>query len=231
MRYENFEHIVSHKRMERYLIATGGNTRRAMALYKLNIQLTKEMFGIVCMFEIALRNKIHDIMVNNEHNEDWLIQLYTTGPLSTLEDASKHPIFKAYDELVAKNNYTACNLLAKLSFGNWVRFYLKFQFNGTRHLLFDVFPKRPYIGTLQKDREQIHRELHSLNFFRNRLAHHEPICFTRQNVLVDLSYAEEQYMRILRLFNWMDINSDDILKSLDKVNGIISTIKRKQYFR
>ena len=42
--------------MERYLVACGNRKRKAMALYKMNIRLSQEVYVLVNYFEIALRN-------------------------------------------------------------------------------------------------------------------------------------------------------------------------------
>ena len=44
--------------MERYVTACGGDTRKAMTLYRYNLQVSQEMFTIVSCFEVALRNAI-----------------------------------------------------------------------------------------------------------------------------------------------------------------------------
>ncbi|MDE5641907.1 MAG: hypothetical protein K2I56_00275, partial [Muribaculaceae bacterium] len=60
--YADFEKIMSSKRMERYLTACGGDTRKAMTLYRYNLQISQEMFTIVSCFEVALRNAIDRCM-------------------------------------------------------------------------------------------------------------------------------------------------------------------------
>lgn len=58
MKYLDFENILSAKRMGRYLSAVGGDTRKAMTLYRENLRLSQELFTIVSCFEVALRNAI-----------------------------------------------------------------------------------------------------------------------------------------------------------------------------
>jgi hypothetical protein len=41
MRYQEFERIISAERMSRYVDACGGNTRKAMTLYRYNLQLSQ----------------------------------------------------------------------------------------------------------------------------------------------------------------------------------------------
>ena len=47
MKYTEFERIISKKRMGRYLNACGGDTRKAMTLYRYNLHLTQDAFTII----------------------------------------------------------------------------------------------------------------------------------------------------------------------------------------
>jgi transposase-like protein len=58
MIFEDFESIMTPTRMNRYLAACTGNTRKAMTLYRKNLQLSQEIFTVVSCFEVALRNAI-----------------------------------------------------------------------------------------------------------------------------------------------------------------------------
>ena len=44
-------------------MACGGDTRRAMTLYRYNLKLSQEMFTLISCFEVALRNRIDNQMV------------------------------------------------------------------------------------------------------------------------------------------------------------------------
>ena len=57
--------------MERYLTACGGDTRKAMTLYRYNLQISQEMLTIVSCFEVALRNAI-DRKLTDNLGDDWL---------------------------------------------------------------------------------------------------------------------------------------------------------------
>ena len=58
-------------RMQKYVQACGGDTRRAMTLYRYNLKLSQEMFTMVSCFEVALRNRIDKQMTIRLGN-DWL---------------------------------------------------------------------------------------------------------------------------------------------------------------
>ena len=71
MEYKEFERIISAKRMGRYLEACGGDTRKAMTLYRYNLHLTQDVFIVVSCFEVALRNAI-DARLGPILGEEWL---------------------------------------------------------------------------------------------------------------------------------------------------------------
>lgn len=71
MKFSDFEYIVSSKRIRKYVTACGGDTRKAMVLYRLNLHLSQEMFTIVSCFEVALWNAIDRELVALWGN-DWL---------------------------------------------------------------------------------------------------------------------------------------------------------------
>ena len=58
MRFQDFEKVMSRHRMNRYLMACNGRSKKAMTLYRLNLRLSQEMFTIISCFEVALRNAI-----------------------------------------------------------------------------------------------------------------------------------------------------------------------------
>ena len=59
MKFSEFEAIMSTQRINRYVQACKGNTRKAMILYRLNLKLSQEIFTIISCFEVALRNAIN----------------------------------------------------------------------------------------------------------------------------------------------------------------------------
>lgn len=51
--------------MARYLAASGSNTKKAMTLYRKNLQLSQELFTVISCFEVAIRNGIDRVYVAN----------------------------------------------------------------------------------------------------------------------------------------------------------------------
>ena len=52
MRYSDFEEIMSAPRMNRYLQACGGDSRKAMTLYRLNLKLSQQLFTIISCLKL-----------------------------------------------------------------------------------------------------------------------------------------------------------------------------------
>lgn len=71
MKYKDFEYVLSSERMARYLQAYDGDSRKAMTLYRYNLQLSQEMFSVISCFEVALRNAI-DRHMRSLFGNDWL---------------------------------------------------------------------------------------------------------------------------------------------------------------
>lgn len=68
------------------------------------------------------------------------------------------------------------------------------------------------------------QELDYINKLRNRIAHHEPICFNRSSASIDTSYALNQYARMMRLLQWMDIDGASLMFGLNHVSDACSKI-------
>ena len=68
------------------------------------------------------------------------------------------------------------------------------------------------------------RYLAAINDLRNRIAHHEPICFLPGHSVKDTSYARTHYNRILQLFLWMEIDSHALLFGLDHIDEVCNEI-------
>lgn len=71
MNFSEFEAILSSQRLNRYVAACNGNTRKAIVLYRYNLQVSQEMFTLVSCFEVALRNAI-DHQLTETFGSDWL---------------------------------------------------------------------------------------------------------------------------------------------------------------
>ncbi len=229
MLYTEFEDTISKDRMRRYLAACNFNTRKAMTLYRYNIRLSQELLAVVGCFEVALRNKINSHFVAQDGN-DWLRDLILPHGKFYLDhrvDKTKRIIKKAYEGLIRSRTYSHNKLLSEMEFGIWKYMFSNVQYSLTGQNLLSVFTNKPRSTRIQQyDNTYIFQELDYINNLRNRIAHHEPICFgngTNRN-LIDLSYALNRYSRILTLFTWLGIDGSALLYGLGDVTGVCNKI-------
>ena len=226
MDFIEFERIISPKRMRRYVVAMGGDTKKAMTLYRYNLKVSQEMFTVVSCFEVALRNAI-DKQLTPVFGCDWLRDSIISGGIfdNARMGETKKIIRKAYDRLNRQNNYSHSKLIAELEFGVWKYMYSSLQYRATGQRLLSVFPNKPRSSAaMQYNNSFVFNELDKVNSLRNRIAHHEPVCFRSNTDMVDTSYLLNEYQKIQSLFSWMGIDARSMLYGIDHVQNICQKI-------
>ncbi len=212
--------------MRKYVASCGGDTRKAMTLYRLNLRLSQEIFTIISCFEVALRNAI-DHQMAARWGGDWLRDFVIPGGLFFNDpriQTSRKIIYKAYEGLMRNNKYSHHKLLAEMEFGVWKYMYSAIEYKLAGRILLKAFPKKPK-STPQKNIDHLYvfNELDFINNMRNRVAHHEPICFDGSGN-IDTFYVESRYQKMLNLFKWMEIDSSSLLYGLDHVKAVCARI-------
>lgn len=223
MRYNTFAQIMTAARMNRYLLACGGNSRKAMTLYRKNLQLTQELFTVISCFEVALRNAI-DYKCVHVIGNDWLRDGASVGGIfdSVRCRLTKQNINDAINKL---HFYSHFKLVAELGFGFWRFMFAQNQFNATNRILIQIFPSKPRsTPTIQYNNTYIFNQLAKLNNIRNRMAHHEPICFLPGQPIKNTNYARQHYNLILQLFQWMQVDEGALLYGLDHIINVCDEI-------
>lgn len=219
MKYSQFEHIISAKRLERYYFAMGKRKKKTMLLYNANLNLAKEIFVVISYFEVALRNAI-DKCLSTQLGTDWLRDSAISGGRFD-NKRSEHMckvIYKRYSALLSEGNYSHTKLLSSLEFGIWKYMFADYQYQATGQVLLSIFPNKPKSSiTKQFDNTYFFNELNYINTLRNRIAHQEPICFAHKTRKIDTAYVLVQYQRILKLFQMMGIDHKQLLKDMDNV--------------
>ena len=214
--------------MERYLTACGGDTRKAMTLYRYNLQISQEMFTIVSCFEVALRNAI-DRKLTDNLGENWLRDSILPDGVFTepILRKTRDIIAFAHRKLTQSHSYSHPKLLAEMEFGIWKYMFSPIQYRVTGRNLLAIFPNKPRSSReMQYNHTYIFNELDKVNSLRNRIAHHETICFATNTSTIDTSYVINIYSKIKTLFSWMDIDSNSLLYGLDHINRVCAQINQ-----
>ncbi|WP_197717757.1 Abi family protein [Neisseria animalis] len=214
MDYQSCCTVFSEQRMQRYKHAVGEES--APDLYRLNLLLSRELFSLVSVFEIALRNKIDRCLVVGMSDSNWLynsIQPKTDPSLPYqgcfLQGKAGDSAKLIRDVLASKGNIPHDKLVAELGFGFWRYLFAGGkggQFEATGKVLLKVFPNKPKSTPSRAyNQKWIFDELSKINRFRNRLAHHEPICF--KGNAKSTEYAREIYRSLVGLLDYMNIDT------------------------
>ncbi|MCL1885820.1 MAG: Abi family protein [Dehalococcoidia bacterium] len=181
MNYSEFEKAISIPRLEKYLRACKGNKRDALRLYRYNIKLCQRFFGLLSIFEVVFRNSINAHFKNHLGDPNWIVTQSTNGFLVRYQE----PILSEYKKLMASGNYTNDRLLSTLSFGVWTFIFSRKCYKNSGKTSLQIFTAKPF-GTNQST---IYNDLDEIRSLRNRIAHHESLCFNR-NGDIDLTYAQ-----------------------------------------
>lgn len=226
MRYADFEHVITQPRMSRYLAAMGDNTKSAMTLYRKNLWLSQELFTIISCFEVTLRNGINR-HYQTSHGIHWLRDSAVPGGFfdKVSTQRTKNLILGAYNKLVAQGQYTNDKLVAVMDFGFWRYLFAQPQFLAGGQSLLQVFPAKPVsTAAIQYNHTFVFNELEKINGLRNRIAHHEPVCFLPAQPVKNTINARQQYNLILQLFRWMNVDEAGLLYGLDHITTACNEI-------
>jgi hypothetical protein len=225
MKYADFSKLISQPRMNRYLLACANNTDRTMALYQSNLKLSQEMFSILSVFEIVLRNKIdahyRHIYSPIIGNDEWL--RYAANPCGFYALGKTHHTQESIQNAIRDlgGSYSHNKLLAELNFGFWRFQFASKEFQAAGSSLHQIFVNRP----ARTNHTAIFNKLKFINNIRNRIAHHEPICFDMAGNSISTLYVSEHYQHIFELLSWMNIDGADLYDGIDGIEKAIETLE------
>lgn len=228
MIFNDFEKALSPERLKRYLDACNNDTRKAMTLYRYNLRLSQEMFTILSCFEVTLRNAI-DLRLRLSLGDDWLMDSFLVGGIFDTPRLARtaNIVRGGYRRLQEMGKpYSHVGLLSEMEFGVWKHMFSREQFAATGRCLLSIFPNKPTsTPSIQYNHTFMFNELDKVNTLRNRIAHHEPVCFALGASTIDTSYIIAQHERVHRLFAWMNIDSNSMLYGLDHVRMVCDDIE------
>ncbi len=206
MNYTQYEKALSHPRISRYAAACKNDKNKALILYRYNIKLCQKFYGVLGVLEVVLRNAVNDHYCSTFSDPEWIITQTNSGFLVP----SQTEIFKERDKLVRKGTYSHNKLVASLSFGTWTILFSKKYYKNAGKTLLQIFPRKAHA----MNQKQIYGELDCIRGFRNRIAHHEPICFDGAGN-INIDYAKFAYDLILQYIDFMGYNTNEILYGVE----------------
>ena len=221
-----FERAVSKPRLSRYLAAYNGDWKKAQKLYLANLRISQKLYAVISVFEVALRNAIDEhyknqFMVINGSSEWLKSESSLSGFLSNSALAkgsyqSRENVKKSINKL--GRHYTHDKVVSELSFGFWKYMFAAKEFAAGGSTLLRIFSVRPH-GVNHTD---VYNKLDIVNRLRNRVAHHQPVCFDKTGK-VSLVSTLDAYNHILDILTWLGYDAKILLKGVD---GIGTEVKR-----
>lgn len=192
----------------------------ALTLYRHNIKLCQKCYGILNIFEVVLRNAINEHYKAYFADPDWIRhQLQPSGMLYSYPRRTS--VLNTIAELDNGGRYTNDRVVSSVTFGFWTYLFTRVPFRSGGSTLLQVFPAK----TVGLGQRAIFNELQTIKDFRNRIAHHEAICFdstgTKSTAVVRANYALViKYIQFLgyqesHIYFGLDILPDKIIQKID----------------
>ncbi|MEI9402085.1 Abi family protein [Mesorhizobium argentiipisi] len=164
----------------------GGDRNRAIEFYTLNAALCESLYTPLHMLEVALRNRIHQVMAAT-HGDTWYdLEAYQANPVQA------EMLAKARQDIEdAKKEETPGRVVAALTFGYWTALLGKEYEDLWQQTLKDIARREDGKGLTRK---AFSKPLAPIRTLRNRIAHHEPILYWS---------LPKHYEAILQLTTWL----------------------------
>lgn len=197
-----FEKVFSNKRMERYF-RLYEDEKRAIDHYRSNIELAESFYPCLSVFEVTLRNALSRELETMAGREDWYSIFPTTPGLVNLN----RYITQAQKQIInRKENVTPAKVIAELTLGFWVSL-LNSEYE--RLLWKHLRRAFPYMPKHLRQRKNVSAPLNSFRAFRNRVFHHESICW-------NLHRVSEIHDSLFLMLEWMNKDLPLWLKPIDR---------------
>jgi len=229
MDYNLLERSLSSPRLNRYLKTCKYSKKSATKLYVLNLKVSQSFYPLLNLFEITLRNAIHEELKNHFNAHDWVIRekngFMSNRSLGFTNFHLKKSVLKAEQGL--RDNYktiTPSRVISELMFGFWTNLFEKHHYRLINGSIINVFKNRPP----HINRADISKGLNLIREFRNRIYHNEPICF-RLNT-INLENAILVKNKIIMLIEWIDPNLVKLFKMFNELDSHIlncESLKRR----
>lgn len=232
MDYPKHEMVFSKIRMLKYHRSVAYDDNRAINLYKNNILLCQSVYPLISVLEVSLRNAIDITLKNHFKSNNWIVEQkkgFMVHPDLTYRDRKLgknmpdvtfvDKVFRVEHQLKFQKSPTHHNrIVAELSFGFWTKFFDSAPISVLKGAQLSAFKNKPRIPA-----KEIHNILNDIRVLRNRIAHHEPICFDVTGKFCLKSF-NKKYLQIKEVIRWIDSDLRAWTDSIDNVHYHLKAI-------
>ncbi|MBQ8867540.1 MAG: Abi family protein [Bacteroidaceae bacterium] len=218
MDFKTSQKLYSVARMNKYAKACAYNKRRTMQLYRYNLRSCQRFYGILHLFEVMLRNAINEHYTSYFSDSDWITNQANNDGLLTY---NKDEIKQTEAVYRKREIYSNDKMVASLTMGFWTKLFSKSRYREGGKTLLRIFPNK----SKGKNQSDIYKDLTHIREFRNRIAHHEPICFDATGN-IDTTFARKHYQLICDYISYMGFQPENVLNWAEKPDGILDRIDK-----
>jgi len=216
MNFKISQKLFSMPRMRKYLNACNGDKRVTMQLYRYNLRLCQRFYGTLNLFEVMLRNAINEHYATRYSDPDWIVNQAKTGKLL---EFNKDEINQTEAGYRNRGIYNNDKMVSSLTMGFWTKLFSKKRYKRGGKTLLQIFPNKKK-GKSQSD---IYKDLTHIREFRNRIAHHEPICFDGSGN-ISTAFARSHYQLICDYICYMGQQPENVIQWSEKPDDILNKI-------
>ena len=197
--------------MSKYLRYHHDDSDAAIKHYKANIRLAESFYTSLSVFEVVLRNALSAELSAMTKRDDWYEVFSGVPQLKNLSTEIAQAIHHIQDR--GERVYPD-KVVSELTFGFWVML-LNSQYE---LLLWKALRKAfPYMPKNQRQRKNVSTPCNVLRKLRNRIFHHEAICW-------DLNYIHQIHTNLLTILGWINQDMPAWLATIDHFEVTWQTI-------
>ena len=216
MDFKTSQKLYSVPRMRKYLNACAGDKRKTMQLYRYNLRLCQRFYGALNLLEVMLRNAINEHYIAYYSDPDWIVNQADCGKLL---EYNKDEIRQTEAGYRRRGIYNNDKMVASLTMGFWTKLFSKKRYKRGGKTLLQIFPNK----RKGKNQADIYKDLTHIREFRNRIAHHEPICFDGIGN-ISTAFARSHYQLICEYIGYMGQQPDNVIRWTEKPDKILNQI-------
>ena len=205
----------SSQRLEKYINLYNGDVMKVAAHYKANIALSESLYTSLSVFEVTLRNALSKEL-ERMGRKDWYSVFPSNPALKSLTSevtvAIRH--ISQRGEMVSPDK-----IIAELTFGFWVTLLnseYELSLWKSLRLAFPHMPKK------DRKRKNVSSPCNALRKLRNRVFHHESICW-------DLDYITDIHNRLVMVLGWINTDMPSWLDEVDHFCKVVDEIRNSSY--
>lgn len=204
------EAFVSVPRLKRYRDASTSDLDVAV-LYCWNMRLAEALLPTIALFELSLRNVVHETLTMHVGSEWWFKAALTSQRYEN--------ILGVVSGILKKQGYppSVGKVISEITFGFWPRLFAHASnplwWSPPDPLIAKILPHHPSIG--RDTRKKLEERLEYFVELRNRAVHHEAIFQGVAALNRPVLPVDEVHRQLVETIGWISKDAERIARRLD----------------